>query len=483
MDSIQQSHRNLDGSVSHGHSNSQGLHRAHSQGGATDNQSRGFSAEGQDQAQSVAKTIISYLNDKITTFLMSGDTDLPKIKIEGDLVTSFFDSVDKLSDQSLFNFIEDMKKDIELIMGILSNSTNEMVVFFTYLLMLVKKLNPSDHSFSNTIHMIKNLAREINEEQTTVTAQFASDFNKFFMSHLLNNYCSIIIDSPSKRQYVCELIFSHCSHDLQMRIKVVQSLKKHLKSDEVVYACQAFLIANEETFNEQWFDVFLYYALIGLSNPKVNIRVYSLNVLNTIAKHNAESILDITEKIQNISTDKHWEIKAQCLEFAITVLNGYRSQSHLIATKGDDIKKATAGGAGAGPSSAAPTGGAGGDRNSVKANLSLVVDIVSNCFNLDAPKSVQKIGLFKLQSLLPDFRVLYPLYMDVLVQTDDEIKQLILSDSPMKPGEEIFYSFGNGSFNYRLSADFSNFDPLLMANALIDIIRQQGYESLLKEHM
>jgi hypothetical protein len=47
-----------------------------------------------------------------------------------------------------------------------------------------------------------------------------------------------------------------------------------------------------------------------LSNPKVSIRVYSLNVLNTIAKHNAESILDVTEKIYNVCKEKHWEIKA-----------------------------------------------------------------------------------------------------------------------------------------------------------------------------
>ena len=56
-----------------------------------------------------------------------------------------------------------------------------------------------------------------------------------------------------------------------------------MKEDEIVYSCHAFLISNEETFREEWFDVFLYYALIGLNNPKVNIRVYSLNVLNTIA--------------------------------------------------------------------------------------------------------------------------------------------------------------------------------------------------------
>ena len=66
-------------------------------------------------------------------------------------------------------------------------------------------------------------------------------------------------------------------------------------------------------------------------------------------------------------------------------------------------------------SPAAGGGGAPGERNSVKGNLNMSVDIINNCFNLDAPKSVQKIGLFKLQSLLPDYRLLYQLYIAVLV--------------------------------------------------------------------
>jgi hypothetical protein len=202
------------------------------------------------------------------------------------------------------------------------------------------------------------------------------------MKHLLRNYCSIIKESPTKRQYVCELIYTHCRHDLQMRIKVVQSLKKFLKEDEIVYACHAFLISNEEVFREEWFDVFLYYALIGLNNPKVNIRVYSLNVLNTIAKHKADSILDITEKIFKISSENHWEIKAQCLEFAITILSNYSGMSHLLAQKEMEMKAAQAGA----PISAGVV--APGDRNSIKGNLNLSVDIINNCFNLDAPKSV-----------------------------------------------------------------------------------------------
>jgi hypothetical protein len=48
---------------------------------------------------------------------MSGkDVELQKIKIEGDLVTSFFDSVDVIADQTLYQFLEDMKKDIDLIL-------------------------------------------------------------------------------------------------------------------------------------------------------------------------------------------------------------------------------------------------------------------------------------------------------------------------------------------------------------------------------
>ena len=110
----------------------------------TENGSRGFSADQLEQQvhPPSAKTIISYLNDKITTFLMTDQAaELKQLKIEGDLVTSFFDSVTSLSDSCLYTFIEQLKLDIDLIKHILHNSTNEMIVFFTYILIILKKLN------------------------------------------------------------------------------------------------------------------------------------------------------------------------------------------------------------------------------------------------------------------------------------------------------------------------------------------------------
>ncbi len=55
--------------------------------------------------------------------------------------------------------------------------------------------------------------------------------------------------------------------------------------------------------------MFLYYALIGLSNQRVNIRVYSINMLCTIAKKNPEAMLEVSEKISALADENYWEIK------------------------------------------------------------------------------------------------------------------------------------------------------------------------------
>lgn len=118
---------------------------------------------------------------------------------------------------------------------------------------------------------------------------------------------------------------------------MVQNLKKYLKDDELVYCCQAIMLQQETVFNEQWFDVFLYYALIGLSNQIVFIRVYAINMLCSIARKNPEAMLEVSEKISALADENYWEIKTQCLEFAAIILSMFKEHSVLLAVK-DDIK-------------------------------------------------------------------------------------------------------------------------------------------------
>jgi hypothetical protein len=115
--------------------------------------------------------------------------------------------------------------------------------------------------------------------------------------------------------------------------------------------------------------------------------------------------------------------------------------------------------------------------------LTLAIDIVKKCFSTHSPKSVQKLGLFKLQPLLNDFKQLYFTYVEVLLTIDAEIKQIILSEEPIRTGEEIYYSLGSVSFNYKLKSDLNNFDMAQLANALIDVIIAQEKESFDIEHI
>jgi hypothetical protein len=50
-------------------------------------------------------------------------------------------------------------------------------------------------------------------------------------------------------------------------------------------------------------------------------------------------------------------------------------------------------------------------------------------------------------------------------------------------GEDLFFSLGNSSLKYKLKSDLGNFDKILLANTLVDIVVQNNYESLEKDHM
>ncbi len=59
--------------------------------------------------------------------------------------------------------------------------------------------------------------------------------------------------------------------------------------------------------------------------------------MTTIAKFNSESIMDILEKVLGLCNDQYWEIKAQSLIFAATVLKKFQDMSHILAQK-EDVK-------------------------------------------------------------------------------------------------------------------------------------------------
>lgn len=153
-------------------------------------------------------------------------------------------------------------------------------------------------------------------------------------------------------------------------------------------------------------------------------------MLCTIAKKNPEAMLEVSEKISALADEQYWEIKTQCLEFAATILSKFKEHAVLLAVK-DDLKsganapKASSPGGNQNPTSGLSNGqngksnsGPAVDKSQIKNSLQLCIEVIRKCFNISAPKSVQKLGLFKLQPLLKDYKLLYPSYIEVLLQVD-----------------------------------------------------------------
>jgi hypothetical protein len=135
------------------------------------------------------KSIVELLNDRIASFAARNENNFAaefgKLTIENDMVTTFFDEIDKMSDTLAFAFIESLKQDVELIVKTLFMSGTELATFYTFMTMMLRRLSPIDNSFTNALIFCKTLARRINQGADSSVG----DFGKFFNKHLLRNYC------------------------------------------------------------------------------------------------------------------------------------------------------------------------------------------------------------------------------------------------------------------------------------------------------
>lgn len=408
------------------------------------------------------------------------NNEISLLRVENDMVAAFFDSLARFSETFTHAFVEDLRRDVDTLVSTLFYSAGELVLFWTYMLVLLRKLDQQSTSFFSAIQLLKTLIARVQDDAGAPK----HEFTVFFEKHLFRSYCQLISDDSAKRAFVCELLYAHTQHDLALRIRTVQSLKASVKNEEALYACYAFMIAHESTFNEEWFDVFLYYALIGLVSPKPYVRVYSLSVLNSIARFNPDGLLDLTEKVlalvrpRPLDTDDHWEIKTQCLVFACNMLR------HL-ASKGSAPKEEVQS-----PTTLPKKPGSKGsqaaqqlDRNHAKKLTTDNLAIVEHAFNAHAPKSVQKLGLFELQDLLPDFKALYPTYVEILVTVEPDVRRFILSEEEAGNSQDIYFALGSKSLTYQVKSDVNHFDRATLAHALCDLVLGRGMDSLEKAHM
>ena len=203
------------------------------------------------------------------------------------------------------------------------------------------------------------------------------------------------------------MIHAHTRHDFALRVQAIKSLRELLASAELVaFACFAHLAALETAFDASLFDVFLYYALVGVGSSLPLKRVYSLNILNSIAQFNPDSLIGSLDKLQDLVVDRNWEVLAQSLTLASRLLESMALPHDLShRTKRQ-------------PSA---------DPSENRRNIQSLLKIIKDVFNSKAPQALQKVGLFCVGRLLPHYRELYPHYFEMLLSAPAEFRNLVLS--------------------------------------------------------
>jgi hypothetical protein len=102
---------------------------------------------------------------------------------------------------------------------------------------------------------------------------------------------------------------------------------------------------------------------------------------------------------------------------------------------------------------------------------------------VNAPKSVQKLGLFELQDILNDFKSLYPIYVETFLSIEQDVRVIILGLDENMRNEEIYFSLGNNSFNYVVRSNPKLFDKITLAASLSDIVLHSQLENLDSQHI
>ena len=118
------------------------------------------------------------------------------------------------------------------------------------------------------------------------------------------------------------------------------------------------------------------------------------------------------------------------------------------------------------------------DRNYAKKLIEENIEIIVNCINLNAPKCVQKLGLFEIQDILNDFKVLYPIFVETFLSIESDVRTIILGTDENSKNEEIYFSLGNNSFNYVVKSNPKIFDKIALASSLTDIVLSSQLENL-----
>jgi len=431
------------------------------------------------------------------------------------LIQKILSNCKEISDESLNQLFQLIENNLDGIAERLSNNFQDFKKFFELFQTPLLDLYWGSVPFMSLVDLLKSLGNKLLKLDPTTT-------EIMFESLILPQMVNVIMDYYNKRESICQIIFSFCLVNSTSRQRFLKRIKEHLSQNLKLFIAILSVVVsfyNEEDFTEDLYNLYFYYAIVSLDFPSPVTRAQGLKILNEIVYINYVPVIQVIGKLENLSRDQWWEVKALILILCSSLLiyiskekdgNIHAQSQDIVQSSGEPLNLSGAQQRGEGEEEEEEEKIVESSQNNDQdliiqeeqehneemkeiAQMSdqiqfktfeneeaFLINLVNSIFRLNTNQNVLKIGLIYLANILNKYPVLCPRYLEILLHIADVIRSSILDINPI-PGTEEDYIAQN-SFKYKLTGAPLLWNSVGIAEALESYVQEKDLASFERVH-
>jgi hypothetical protein len=278
---------------------------------------------------------------------------------------------------------------------------------------------------------------------------------KQFTEIHLKRLCDIILLDPSKAGAICRIVGGHCGDNVNTRIQMLKTMKDYLSNNqEALTYTFAKMLEQEVTYNDVLLDIYMYYAISGLSSQSSVVRVAAVKMLNTMVNYNYELAFNLVDKLISLIKDEYWEVKIQLHILACNLLKKVEAQQNAFK---DDL-----------PSTSTKEKQQ-NERNIFKGKFDLLIRIVDECVTQYSSLLVMRIAIYYIIPLLNSYKKYYDKLLQLLLALPMEnIVEITDPKGEYIEEGEIQYTYSSYTWSYQCKCKADDLDKIILMKTLAE---------------
>ena len=238
---------------------------------------------------------------------------------------------------------------------------------------------------------------------------------------------------------------------------MLRIMKDYLSDNqEALIYTFAKMLEQEATYNDVLFDIYMYYAMSGISSQSNIVRVAALRMLNIMADYNYELAFNLVDKLSPLIKDEYWEVKTQLYVLACSLLKKVEAQQ--LALK-DEIP------------STSTKDKVQSERNIFKSKLDMLLNIIDHCVDQYSSLLVIRIAIYHLIPLLTSYKRLYTKLLTLLLALPAEnLPQILEAQGELMGEEGAQYTYSTYVWLYPCKCRVADLDKLILMRTMADYV-------------